>query len=229
MVPELIALREGSVQAGHRRLISNVSLAIHAGERVAVLGANGAGKSTLLRALHGIVPLASGERRFDPTAQQAMIFQHPPILRTSVLGQVLFALQSVPNIVGARGRAMAALKACALDGFTERRARSLSGGEQQRLALACAWACAPAVLFADEPTASLDFHATPQFERLLLDLNAQGCTLVVSTHSLGQAKRLSRRVLFMHEGTVTDDCETRDFFSNGASKMATAFLEGERG
>jgi tungstate transport system ATP-binding protein len=157
-----------------------------------------------------------------------MIFQRPPTLHTTVLKQVLFALHTAPDVGDARARAFAALAACGLDSFRARNARSLSGGEQQRLALACAWARTPAMLFADEPTAALDFQATPQFERLLLDLNAQGCALVMSTHSLGQAKRLSQRVVFLHGGVVTDDCDTAQFFAGGASEIAAAFLEGER-
>jgi hypothetical protein len=105
----------------------------------------------------------------------------------------------------------------------DRPARSLSGGEQQRLALARGWAVRPDILFLDEPTASLDPSAKKDVEALLADFAADGMTLVMSTHNLGQAKRLASRVIYMDEGRIDIDLPTADFFASGTPGRAGLF------
>ncbi|MBC7941290.1 MAG: ATP-binding cassette domain-containing protein, partial [Chitinophagaceae bacterium] len=109
-----------------------------------------------------------------------------------------------------------------------RRARSLSGGQQQRLALARAWALRPDILFLDEPTASLDPGAKREIERLIADVAAAGVTLVMSTHNLGQVKRLASRVLYLERGEIQVDMPAERFFSATLPDEAAAFLKGER-
>jgi tungstate transport system ATP-binding protein len=225
----VLMLYDAGVRVGEKTILRDVSLSVRAGERVAVLGANGAGKSTLLRAAHGIAPLSGGTCVSVPTAQQAMIFQRAPMLRTTVLGHVLFSLKTAHEISDKSDAAHAALQACGLSTFASRFTRSLSGGEQQRLALACVWARASTkLLFADEATASLDVGAVQDVERLLLELNARDCALVFTTHAMAQAKRLTQRVVFLFEGAVADDCAAEDFFKGNCSKHARTFIEGER-
>jgi len=108
-----------------------------------------------------------------------------------------------------------------------RPARSLSGGEQQRLALARGWAVRPDILFLDEPTASLDPSAKKDVEAVLADFAADGMTLVMSTHNLGQAKRLASRVIYMDEGRIDIDLPRSQFFDSGASGRAGRFLKGD--
>ena len=115
-----------------------------------------------------------------------------------------------------------------LSAIAHRPARVLSGGEQQRLALARASALAPDVLFLDEPTASLDPPATRAVERIVEAIHAQGTTIVMTTHSLGQAKRLADRVIFVSAGRVTESTDAATFFSAPRSSEARSFLEGER-
>ena len=106
-------------------------------------------------------------------------------------------------------------------------ARLLSGGEQQRLAIARAWALRPELLFLDEPTSQLDPAATRQIEELLTVLVAEGITVMMSTHDLGQARRLADRVLFLHRGRLVEDAAAASFFAGPQSAEARAFLAGE--
>jgi tungstate transport system ATP-binding protein len=225
----LIGLNEVGVALNGKAVLTRVGLRVGAGERIVILGANGAGKSTLLRVAHGLIPCTEGTRTAIPSAQQAMLFQRPALLRRSAIENVKFALTARQiDASQLQDRAQAALDACALSALRDQYARSLSGGEQQRLALACAWGLQPRVLFADEPTASLDPNAVRAVEALLLALHAQGTALVMTTHSLAQAKRLAQRIIFLHLGTIKDDIPAAQFFAGDQSPEAKVFFEGER-
>jgi tungstate transport system ATP-binding protein len=223
----LIALQSVTVRFGTTVALSNVDFSLHAGERVALVGANGSGKTTLLRVLHG--RLAHEGRRFIAgDLRQAMVFQRPFLLRLSVWHNLMLALwlARVPAIERAP-RAYAALARVGLSAERHRPARVLSGGQQQRLALARAWAVRPQVLFLDEPTASLDPGAKREVEQLITEFSAEGMALVMSTHNLGQAKRLATRVLYLEGGQLVVDRPTADFFEQALPEPAALFLKGE--
>ena len=199
-----IALRGVHVTHGATRVLDGVDFTLDAGPRTVVLGANGAGKSTLLRVLHGLVVPTTGTVRWAGAERrprdQAMVFQRPVLLRRDAAANVRHAL----GLAGVRGavadeRIGAALQAVGLGGLARRAARSLSGGEQQRLALARAWALAPEVLFLDEPTASLDPPSARAVESIVGDIHARGTTIVMTTHHLAQAKRLADRVILWQD------------------------------
>jgi tungstate transport system ATP-binding protein len=223
----LIALQGVTVRFGSTVALSRVDFSLHAGERVALVGANGSGKTTLLRVLHG--RLAHEGRRFVAgDLRQAMVFQRPFLLRLSVWHNLMLALwlARVPAIERAP-RAHAALARVGLSNERHRPARVLSGGQQQRLALARAWAVRPQVLFLDEPTASLDPGAKREVEQLITEFSAEGMALVMSTHNLGQAKRLATRVLYLEGGHLVVDRPTADFFEQPLPEPAAQFLRGE--
>jgi tungstate transport system ATP-binding protein len=223
----LIALQGVTVRFGSTVALSRVDFSLHAGERVALVGANGSGKTTLLRVLHG--RLAHEGRRFVAgDLRQAMVFQRPVLLRLSVWHNLMLALwlARVPAIERAP-RAHAALARVGLSNERHRPARVLSGGQQQRLALARAWAVRPQVLFLDEPTASLDPGAKREVEQLITEFSAEGMALVMSTHNLGQAKRLATRVLYLEGGHLVVDRPTADFFEQPLPEPAAQFLRGE--
>ena len=229
----LIELRQAGVRfAGHEAL-RPLDLRVHAGERIVLLGANGSGKTTLLRLLHGQVHCSGGERRVPRDAQgreprQAMLFQRPFLLRLSVWRNLLLALwlAGVPRAERA-GRAARALARVGLEEHAQRPARVLSGGQQQRLALARAWAVHPQVLFLDEPTASLDPAAKREVEALVLEFAAEGVTVVMSTHNLGQAKRMATRVIYLEDGRLVVDRPVESFFNDPLPPEAALFLKGE--
>jgi tungstate transport system ATP-binding protein len=229
-----LALRETSFGVGDRTIIDRVSVEIAAGPSTIILGANGAGKSVLMRLMHGLLVPTSGEIAWsesDPERrrrQQAMVFQRPVLLRRSALANVVYALKvaRVPRAERER-QAREALESVGLLHLAQRPARVLSGGEQQRLALARAWALHPEVLFLDEPTASLDPSATREIERVIRAFDAAGTKIVMATHNLGQARRLGDEVLFVHQGRIVEHALVEQFFAQPASAEAAAFIKGE--
>jgi len=226
-----LKLEEVFFVAGGRVIIERISADIGAGPSTIILGANGAGKSVLMRLMHGLLAPASGRIVWssgDTARLQAMVFQRPVLLRRSALANVTYALKlaRVPHAERER-LALEALESVGLAAFARRPARVLSGGEQQRLALARAWALHPEVLFLDEPTASLDPTASREIERVIQAFDAAGTKIVMATHNLGQARRLGDEVLFLHQGRLVERAPVEQFFSRPASLEAAAFIKGE--
>jgi tungstate transport system ATP-binding protein len=206
-----------------------LSLEIGAGPSTIILGANGAGKSVLMRLMHGLLEATSGRVAWSgahPRHKQAMVFQRPVMLRRSALDNVLYALQ-VAGARDAEAAASEALEEVGLRQVADRPARVLSGGEQQRLALARAWALHPEVLFLDEPTANLDPHSTREIETVIKAFDAAGTKIVMATHNLGQARRLGDEVIYLHEGRVLERAPVEKFFAQPATAEAAAFIKGE--
>ena len=229
-----LALREVSFLAGGRAIIERVSIEVCAGPSTVILGANGAGKSVLMRLMHGLLQPTSGEIKWhNPDAArvrraQAMVFQRPIMLRRSALANITYAL-AIARVARAERESIAleALESVGLVHLAHRPARVLSGGEQQRLALARAWALHPEILFLDEPTASLDPSATREIEIVIRAFDAAGTKIVMATHNLGQARRLGDEVLFIHQGRLAERTPVEHFFLHPASAEAAAFIKGE--
>ena len=207
-------------------VIQPLSLELQAGPSTILLGANGAGKSVLMRLMHGLLAPSSGRVSWNGTGRQAMVFQRPVMLRRSALANLVYALE-IAGVRDAQPAAQEALKEVGLAHLAHRPARILSGGEQQRLALARAWALHPEVLFLDEPTANLDPHATREIETLIRAFDAAGTKIVMSTHNLAQARRLGDEVLFIHQGRLVERAPVERFFKQPASPEAAAFIKGE--
>jgi tungstate transport system ATP-binding protein len=234
----LFELQQASVHFGRSeravRALSEVTLNIMQGERVALVGANGCGKSTLLRLLHGLLRQTSGQVRVAPPKQQAMLFQRPHLLRTTVQNNVALGLwlRGRPW-VQAKTLALSALARVGLTELAQRSARKLSGGQQQRVAMARAWALDPRVLLLDEPTASLDPHAKREVEALMEEFanSAAAMTLVFASHNLGQVKRLASRVIYLEHGRLLADLPVTDFFNGPLLQAqypaAHLFVKGE--
>jgi tungstate transport system ATP-binding protein len=217
--------------AGHTA-IEDVSFALDGALPAVILGANGAGKSVLLRVLHGLIAPTSGSVTWSGAIErpraQAMVFQRPVLLRRSALANIEYAL-AVNGVEGAErtARAGEALERVGLAHLADRQARVLSGGEQQRLALARASALRPRVLFLDEPTSSLDPAASTDVERIVGEIRASGTAIVMTTHNLGLAKRVAGDILFLHAGRLVERAPAQTFFNHPRSPEAAAFLEGE--
>jgi len=226
-----LRLEEVSFAAGGRAIIERVSLVLEAGPSTIILGANGAGKSVLMRLMHGLLAPTAGRVVWSGEGarrRQAMVFQRPVMLRRAAIANVTYALE-VAGVPAAERERLAtdALSEVGLRNVARRPARVLSGGEQQRLALARAWALHPEVLFLDEPTASLDPGATREIETIIKAFDAAGTKIVMSTHSLGQARRLGDEVIFLHQGRVAERAPMEKFFPLPASPEAAAFVKGE--
>ncbi|HET7671790.1 MAG TPA: phosphate ABC transporter ATP-binding protein [Burkholderiales bacterium] len=229
-----LELADVSYGSNGQSIISGVTLRIEAGPSTIILGANGAGKSVLMRLMHGLLAPTGGAVRWnEPDAaslrrRQAMVFQRPVMLRRSVLANVMYALDLAGVAAAERERqALAALDEVGMRELALRPARVLSGGEQQRLALARAWALHPEVLFLDEPTANLDPSATREIENVIRAFDASGTKIVMATHNLGQARRLGDEVIYLHAGRVVERAPIDAFFARPASAEAAAFMKGE--
>jgi tungstate transport system ATP-binding protein len=224
-------LEDVSFAASGRTIIDRISLGIEAGPSSIILGANGAGKSVLMRLMHGLLQPTSGTIAWTGRGarqRQAMVFQRPVMLRRSALANVTYAL-ALTGMPPAEREVCAreALEEVGLLHLAHRPARVLSGGEQQRLALARAWALHPEVLFLDEPTANLDPGATREIEAVIRAFDAAGTKIVMSTHNLGQARRLGDEVLFLNQGRLVERADVDSFFKRPASAEAAAFIKGE--
>ena len=235
---ELLSVHAASVrlsrQTGAQLALSQVSLRIAAGERIALVGANGSGKSTLLRLINGLLLPVQGQVRAQTPVSQAMLFQRPHMLRLSVLRHVALGLwlRGTPW-TAARAQALKALQRVGLADLAERAARTLSVGQQQRVAMAQALAMEPALLLLDEPTASLDPHAKREVEALMEDFSRSHpqAAMVFASHNLGQVKRLAQRVVYLEGGRVLADLPVADFFNpavlQSRSPSAHLFTQGE--
>jgi tungstate transport system ATP-binding protein len=215
--------------AGGQPIVSDVNFAIEAGPPTLLVGPNGAGKTTLIKLAMGLITPSAGRiLPVQPTAcpHRAIVFQKPVMLRRSVLNNVMFALAAAGGEPDAKA-ALGWLERVGLDALADRPARRLSGGEQQRLALARALARDPAVLFLDEPTASLDPAATKAVEDIIGVAAAAGVKIVMATHDLGQARRLAGDIIFLVAGLVVERASAAQFFTSPGTEQARTFLAGD--
>jgi tungstate transport system ATP-binding protein len=215
----MIRFEEVTVTAGAVTLLDRLSLVLAAGPPTVVIGPNGAGKTTLLRAAMGLLQPSSGRIVREGEPRRAIVFQRPTMLRRSAEANIRYAGADAD-----RTRALLAL--VGLEHAARRPARQLSSGEQQRLALARALAREPAILFLDEPTASLDPGATKAMEDLIRTVSA-GVKIVMSTHDLGEARRLAGEVALLHRGRLVEIAAAARFFEAPCSDEAQRFIAGE--
>lgn len=231
--PPLMPLTARSLvyEIAGKRLIDGIDLKITTGSISVLMGPNGAGKSILLRLLHGLtVPTSGsvlwGERppNQEVRRRQAMVFQSPALLRRSVAANVDFILRA--NKSEARPNCHDLLRKVGLERQARQDARRLSGGEQQRLALARALAMNPEVLLLDEPTANLDPASTAAIEAIVKAAHEDGAKIIFVTHDIGQAKRLADEVIFLHHGRVVEQTAASHFFEKPRSTAAQDYLTG---
>jgi tungstate transport system ATP-binding protein len=212
---------------GGTHIIDDVSLSLGA-QRTVVLGPNGAGKSTLLRLIHGLLHPSTGILYWPRPLSQAMVFQRPVMLRTTALANVIYGLKLKGHAAeDSRRRARASLARVGLEHLAQRPARLLSGGEQQRVALARAWALEPELLILDEPTASLDPASSREVERIIGEIAASGTRILMTTHNLGQAKRIAEEIVFIDRGRIVEQTAVAEFFKQPQSAAAQSFLQEE--
>jgi tungstate transport system ATP-binding protein len=228
-----IVFLEVEILAGAVTILNRISIAISPGAPTVLIGPNGSGKTTLLRAAMGLVRPSRGRitwggREASPPTRRAIVFQRPVMLRRSVAGNIGYALAAAGVARAERKRRIAELLSLVgLEGLENRPARRLSGGEQQRLALARALACDPAVLFLDEPTASLDPASTRAIEDIVRAVSARGVKVVMATHDLGEARRIGGEIVLLHRGAVIESGPADEFFAAPATDEARKFVAGE--
>lgn len=216
-----------------KTLIDQVDLDLDSPGVTVIMGPNGAGKSLLLRLMHGLLQPDAGSVLWDGLppdaavrADQGMLFQRPVLLRRSVMANMRFAAKR-PGATVSESACAGMLDRVGLADAATKPARQLSGGEQQRLALARALIREPGVLFMDEPAASLDPPSTQAIETVVRELSGTRTKIVFVTHDVGQARRLADDVLFMHRGRILEQASAAEFFETPRSVEARQYLAGE--
>ena len=225
-----LQLRNVGLAIRDRDLLRQIDVELSPGAPTMIMGPNGAGKSLFLRVCHGLIAPTSGsvEWSVPSTRAQAMVMQRPVLLRRSAKANLVHALALAGTPRAVRGaRADEVLARFGLTDIAQRPARLLSGGEQQRLAIARAWALAPQVLFLDEPTSALDPGATRAVEDMIRAIAAEGVKIVMATHDVGQARRLGGEVLFFHSGRLREKTPAPQFFEHPQTQEAAAYLRGD--
>ena len=223
-----------SYTIGEQVLLSNIEATISAPGICMIMGHNGAGKSLLLKCLHGLLPPDHGQVTWaDKSAlqvstrqQQAMVFQKPLMLNRSVAGNINYVLRQRKK---PKTLCDDYLRTANLENKRNQSARTLSGGEQQRLAIARALATSPEVLLLDEPTANLDPQASRQIESQIINASRQSIKIIMVTHDVAQARRLADEILFLHAGLLTEHTTAEQFFNQPQSKEAADFLAAYTG
>ena len=228
-----LTVRAAATSRRGKVLVGPVDLTLQGQGACMVIGPNGSGKTTLLRLLHGAARLSAGEIRWAcPMAQarhhQAFVFQRPVMLRRSVEENLIYPL-IIRGVRRAEARAQARDWAArvGLADMLARPAPVLSGGEQQKLALARALIGAPKLLFLDEPCAALDGRAMREIEDILINAKSSGTRLIMSTHDMGQARRLADEVVFLLRGQVHECGPAAAFFDQPVTPQGQAFLKGD--
>jgi tungstate transport system ATP-binding protein len=228
-----LVLDDVSLQAGPTMVLNRLNLMIMPGAPTLIVGPNGAGKTSLLRLCMGLEPPSAGRIRWGGRAdraplRRAILFQRPVMLRRTAAANVAYALAQagIPRKLRAP-RVAALLERVGLSDLAQRPARLLSGGEQQRLALARALARDPEVLLLDEPTANLDPAATRSVEEIVLSAARSGIKIVMASHDLGQVRRLAGDVIFLVRGALCEQGRAEDFLDHPATPEAAAFLRGD--
>jgi tungstate transport system ATP-binding protein len=228
-----IVLDNATVVVGQLTILNEIALTLAPGAPTVLLGPNGSGKTTLLRLAMGLLTpsrgyVAWGGRTDAASTRRAIVFQRPVMLRRSAAGNIRYALKAAGVTRSARAaRAAELLALVGLSELGDRPARKLSGGEQQRLALARALAKEPQVLFLDEPTVSLDPAASKAVEDVIRAVTARGIKVVMATHDLGSAKRLAGDIVLLHRGRIVETADAATFFANPATREARSFVAGE--
>lgn len=228
-----VELEDVSVFAGPVALLDGVTMRLTPGAPTVLIGPNGAGKTTLLRIVMGLIAPSRGRvtwagREHVAPDRRAIVFQRPAMLRRSAAANIRYALAAAAAPRAKRTERITELLALVgLSGLERRPARRLSGGEQQRLALARALAREPDLLLLDEPTASLDPAATKAIEDIVRAVAARGVKVVMSTHDLGQARRVGGDVALLHRGRLIEHAPAADLFTAPRTEEAKRFIAGE--
>ncbi len=216
-----------------KKLVGPVDLRLGPDGFTIVIGPNGAGKTTLLKLMHGLQRCSGGKVAWavpnhQARQRQAFVFQTPVMMRRRVTDSIAYPLRlRGVDKTTAQAKASQYATRFGLGDLQQSWAPMLSGGEKQKLSLARALITEPEVLFLDEPCANLDGSATREIETLLLTECARGTRIVMSTHNMGQARRLADDVLFLHKGKVFESGEANAFFASPSTSEATAFINGD--
>ena len=221
-----------SILLGEIKILDKINCKIHNESIIAILGPNGAGKSMFLKSINGLIGVESRKIYFNSREindhirkDMALVFQKPTLLRRTVLENMQFVLEKKNKISNLQITNL--LQRVGLDIYKYKPARLLSGGEQQRLSLARALLINPSILLLDEPTVNLDPYSLNLIEEIILDENKKGKTIILTTHDMGQAKRLAKEILFFNKGKLLEQTKAINFFKKPKTKEAQSYINGK--
>jgi len=238
----MIDIKNVSKWYGSFQVLTDCTTAIKKGEVVVVCGPSGSGKSTLIKTVNALEPIQKGDIVVDGVSitdpktdlpklrsRVGMVFQHfelfPHLTVTEnlTLAQVKVLNRSMDD---AKARGLKMLDRVGLTVQKDKFPGQLSGGQQQRVAIARALSMNPVVMLFDEPTSALDPEMVGEVLDVMIDLAQEGMTMMVVTHEMGFARKVSHRVIFMDAGKIVEDCTKDEFFGNpdGRSPRAKDFL-----
>jgi len=239
-VRPLVALKNVNKHFGALHVLRNINLEVSRGEVVVIIGPSGSGKSTLCRAINRLETIDDGEILLDGKrlpaegrelaalrADVGMVFQsfnlfaHKTILDNVTLGPI-----KVKNMKPEAAKELATnlLARVGVANQAQKLPAQLSGGQQQRVAIARALAMKPKVILFDEPTSALDPEMINEVLDVMVELAAEGMTMVVVTHEMGFARKAANRVVFMADGEIVEQATPEEFFTNPKSSRAQEFL-----
>jgi tungstate transport system ATP-binding protein len=216
--------------------LNSVSLEMEGGKIIVLLGVNGAGKTTLMRILAGLENQDSGQILFnnqniDSKALRqvsTLVFQKTAMFAMNVYDNLAYGLRirKVPKEEISH-RVCDSLDTVRLSDFEKRRAKKLSGGEQQRIALARAFLLDSNLLLLDEPTSNLDPNSATIIEKAIVNKKSSHRIIVMATHNLNQARRMGDEIVHIHNGEIVEVAQTEDFFEQPKSEITRKFINGE--
>jgi glutamate/aspartate transport system ATP-binding protein len=236
----MIKIENVSKRYGEFQVLDACTTTISKGEVVVICGPSGSGKSTLIKCINALEShncgtivvsgvTVGGKKTNLPKLRTmvGMVFQHfelfphLTILENLMLGQIRVLGRDKDE---AADRAMALLARVGLSNQADKYPRELSGGQQQRVAIARALSMDPSAILFDEPTSALDPEMVNEVLEIMAGLAQEGMTMVIVTHEMGFARRVSDRVIFMDRGRIVEDVPTQEFFDAPRSERAREFL-----
>jgi tungstate transport system ATP-binding protein len=218
------------------KALDSVSFQAEGGKIIALIGVNGAGKTTLLRIIAGLEKPDQGTTLFnnqpvtdgDLRQLSTLVFQKTVMFSRSVYDNLAYGLRIRKQPEAEIKQKIAqALDAVGLRDFEKRKAKKISGGEQQRISLARALLVKPKILLLDEPTANLDPNSARIIEKAILHQKTSDTIIIMATHNLGQAKRLADTVVHMHEGKIVEAANPKELFDKPQQEITRKFVRGE--
>lgn len=231
IVVENIQKNYGAVKA-----LDSVSFSAVGGKIAVLVGVNGAGKTTTLRIIAGLEKPSEGSIFFNNRAVtegelrqvSTLVFQRTAMFSRSVYDNLAYGLKIRGKKEGEiEEKISLALGAVGLRNFEKRRAKKLSGGEQQRISLARAFLLEPKILLLDEPTANLDPNSATIMERAIMDRRKEDSIIIMATHNLTQAKRLGDEIVHIYNGRIVESSTAEEFFENPRNEITRKFINGE--
>lgn len=233
-----ISLRLENIEKNYRavKALDGVTLNFEGGKTIALLGINGAGKTTLLRIIAGLETQDKGNVFFNNNKIDGarlrqistLVFQRTAMFNRSVYDNLAFGLKiRGKQVTEIKEEINQALHAVGLRDFEKRKAKKISGGEQQRVSLARAFLLNPKILLLDEPTANLDPNSATIIEKAIMDKAKDDRIIILATHNLGQAKRLANELVHIYEGKIIENASPQEFFNNPRSEITRKLINGE--